>query len=383
MTAPNADTLYVTGWIDVAKEPMVLSLPAAKDRYYLFPMLNAWTEVFQVPGTRTTGTGPQVYAITGPGWKGTLPEGVKEYKSQTANVWFIGRIYCTGSPADYAAVHKLEDAISLVPLNSYGKAYTPPLGTIDPKIDMKTPPRDQANALSVKEYFDTLANLMKDNPPTKEDAPIVERMAKIGIVPGKDFDMSKLDPATAKALKDVPKVALEKIKAHFKKAGKEINGWQFMTQTGLYGKDYLQRALITYFALGANRPQDAVYPTSEVDGDGKTYDGAKKYVLHFPKGQTPPAKGFWSLTMYDTDYFFVKNPLDRYTVSSRSDFKYNEDGSLDVYIQKESPGKEKEANWLPAPTGKFILMLRLYLPQETKPSILDGTWEPPAVKVAK
>jgi hypothetical protein len=383
VTAPNADTLYVSGWIDVAKEPWVLSLPDAKGRYYLFPMLNGWTDVFQVPGTRTTGDSAQVYAITGPGWKGTLPGGVKEYKCETALVWFIGRIYCTGSPEDYAAVHKLEDAISLVPLSSFGKTYTPPPGAVDPKIDMKKAPKDEVNALGAQAYFSVLAKLLKDNPPTEADAPIVARMAKIGIVPGKDFDMSKLDPATAKALENVPKVGLDKIKGHFKKAGKDINGWQFMTQTGLYGKDYLQRALVTYFGLGANRPQDAVYPTSEVDSGGKAYDGANKYVLHFPKGQTPPAKGFWSLTMYDADYFFVKNAIDRYNVSSRSVFKYNKDGSLDIYIQKESPGKEKEANWLPAPPGKFVLMMRLYWPQETNPSILNGSWEPPAVKVAK
>lgn len=380
VTAPNADTLYVTGWIDVGEEPWVLSLPDAHDRYYLFPMLNAWTDVFQVPGTRTTGTGPQVYAITGPKWKGILPKEVKEYKSETALVWFIGRIYCSGSPEDFAAVHKMEDAITLVPLSSYGKAYTPPVGTVDPKIDMKTPPRDQVNALNAGDYFKLMAKLMKDNPPAIADAPMVEKMARIGIVPGKEFDISKLDPAIAKALQNVPKTALEKIKAHFKNAGKDINGWQFITQTGLYGTDYLQRALVTYFGLGANRPQDAVYPTSEMDGDGKPFDGANKYVLHFPKGKTPPAKGFWSVTMYDAEYFFVKNPINRYNVSSRSDFKYNEDGSLDIYIQKDSPGKEKEANWLPAPAGKFVLMLRLYWPQETAPSIIDGTWEPPAVK---
>ena len=165
-------------------------------------------------------------------------------------------------------------------------------------------------------YFKHAGDLMKNNPPAKEDAPMVEKMAKIGIVPGKDFDISKLDPAVAKGLQGVPKAAQEKIMGYFKDAGKEVNGWQVMTKTGLYGTDYLQRAFVTAIGLGANRPQDAVYPTSLVDGDGKPYDGANKYVMHFPKGQTPPAKGFWSLTMYDADYFFVKNPLNRYTVSS-------------------------------------------------------------------
>jgi len=161
-----------------------------------------------------------------------------------------------------------------------------------------------------------------------------------------------------------------------------VNGWQIMTKTGEYGTDYLQRAFVTAIGLGANRPQDAVYPTSEVDGDGSPYNGANKYVMHFAKGQAPPADGFWSLTMYNGDYFFVANELNKYTVSPRNDLKYNEDGSLDLYIQKDSPGKEKEANWLPAPKDKFILMMRLYWPKEKDPSIIDGSWKPPAVKRA-
>lgn len=383
VTAPNADTLYSSAFLDVGKEPYVLSIPDEEGRYFLMPMLSGWTDVFAVPGKRTTGTGPQKYAITGPGWKGDLPEGVKELKSPTSIVWIIGRTYCTGTPEDYKAVHAIQDKYALVPLSSYGKDYTPPMGKVDPNIDMKTPVRDQVNRLDAANYFKLLASLLKDNPPAKADAPMVEKLAKIGIVPGQDFDMNKLDPAVAKALQEAPKVAQAKIMGYFKKAGKEVNGWQIMTETGIYGTNYLQRAFVTAIGLGANRPQDAVYPTSEVDGDGKPYDGANKYIMHFPKGQTPPAKGFWSLTMYDGEYFFVNNPLNRYSISPRNDLKYNADGSLDLYIQKDSPGKEKESNWLPAPAGKFILMLRLYWPQETAPSIIDGTWAPPAVKIAR
>lgn len=383
VTAPNADTLYSPAWLDLAKEPYILSLPDEDGRYYLMPMLSGWTDVFQVPGKRTTGTGPQKYAITGPGWKGKLPEGITEYKSPTNMVWIIGRTYCTGTPKDYEAVHTIQDQYSVVPLSSYGKPYTPPAGKVDLTIDMKKPVREQVNSLDSTAYFNLLASLMKDNPPAAADAPILARMARLGIVPGKEFDPGKLDPACGKALKDAPKLGVEKIMGHFKDAGKEVSGWQIMTKTGLYGTDYLQRAFVTAIGLGANRPQDAVYPTSLVDGDGKPYDGANKYVLHFPKGQTPPAKGFWSLTMYDGDYFFVANPLNRYTLSPRNALKYNEDGSLDLFIQKDSPGKERESNWLPAPAGKFILTLRLYWPQETAPSILDGTWQPPAVAKMK
>jgi hypothetical protein len=380
VTAPNADTLYTTGWMDVGKEPWVLSLPDAQGRYYLMPMLDGWTDVFQVPGKRTTGTGPQKYAITGPGWKGTLPAGVTEYKSPTAIVWLLGRIYCTGTPEDYAAVHKLQDEISIVPLSSYGKPYTPPAGKVDPSIDMKKPVREQVNSLDATAYFNLLASLMKDNPPTAADAPILAKMARLGIEPGKTFDPGKLDPVVGKALKDVPKLGFEKIMAHFKTAGTFENGWMFSAGTGIYGTDYIQRALITAIGLGANRPQDAVYPTSEADAMGKPYDGSKKYVMHFDKGQTPPADGFWSLTMYDDKYFFVDNPLNRYTLSSRFDFKYNVDGSLDLYLQNENPGPEKESNWLPAPNGRFILMLRLYWPKEHTPSIINGTWKIPPVK---
>jgi hypothetical protein len=380
VTAPNADTLYTLAWLDVGKEPWVLSIPDARDRYYLMPMLSGWTDVFQVPGKRTTGTQAQTYAITGPGWTGTLPAGVKEYKSPTSLVWILGRIYCTGTPEDYKAVHALQDQFKLVPLSAYGKPYTPPPGTVDPGVDIKTPVREQVNRMSAGEYFKLLAALMKDNPPAKADARMVANMAKIGIVPGQAFDIAKLDQAVQKGLEGVPKAGFEKIMAHFKTAGKDVNGWLFSTKTGLYGTEYLQRALITAIGLGANRPQDAVYPTSEVDAEGKPYDGANKYVMHFAKGQMPPVRGFWSLTMYDGQYFFVPNPLNRYTLSSRFKFNYNKDGSLDLFIQKESPGKDKEANWLPAPAGKFILMLRLYWPREKPPSIIDGTWKPPAVR---
>jgi hypothetical protein len=384
VTAPNADTLYTVAWLDLAKEPWVLSLPDMKGRYYLMPMLSGWTDVFQVPGTRTTGTKAQTYAITGPGWQGTLPKGVTEYKSPTDMVWILGRIYCTGTPADYKAVHALQDQCKLVPLSHYGKPYTPPPGQVDPKIDMKTPVREQVNAMSAGDYFKLLAALMKDNPPAAADAPMVAKMAKIGIVPGQDFDISKLDPTVVKGLGRAPKAGVEKIMGNFKTFGTFVNGWAIFTKTGLYGTDYLDRALVTAIGLGANRPQDAVYPTSEADADGKPYDGAHKYVMHFPKGQLPPAKGFWSLTMYDAEYFFVANRLNRYTLSSRNKFNYNKDGSVDLYLQNASPGKDKEANWLPAPKGKFILMLRLYWPVEPpKPSILDGTWKPPMVQLVK
>jgi hypothetical protein len=379
VTAPNADTLYTTAWIDVGNEPWVLSIPDMKGRYFLVPMLGGWTNVFQVPGKRTTGTGAQTYAISGPGWSGALPAGVKEYKSPTSIVWILGRIYCTGTPEDYAAVHAQQDQFQLVPLSAYGKTYTAPLGKVDATIDMKTAVREQVNRMDAVAYFTLLAQLMKSNPPAVADAPALARFAKIGLVPGKDFDASKLNADFAKR---IPEIAFDRIMLQFKinKDVQHTNGWNFTTKTGLYGTDYLMRALITAIGLGANRPQDAVYPTSLKDAHDDAYDGANKYVIRFDKGQTPPVEGFWSITMYDAQYFFVANPINRYSISPRQNLKSNPDGSIDVYVQKDSPGADKESNWLPAPAGKFILMLRMYWPNESGPSILDGTWTIPEVK---
>lgn len=379
VTAPNADTLYTIAWADVGKEPWILSLPDMKGRYYLFPLLDGWTTVFQSPGARTTGTGAQTYAITGPGWKGTLPAGVTEYKSPTGLVWMLGRIYCTGTPEDYAAVHALQDQCRLVPLSAWGKDYTPPAGTVDPKVDMKTAVREQVNALDAVSYFTLLAELMKTNPPVAADAAAVARFARIGLVPGQDFDRTKLK---ADFVSRIPHIAFDRIMLQLKvgTSVKNVNGWLYDTVTGIYGTDYLNRALVTAIGLGANHPQDALYPMSLKDADGNDYDGARKYVMRFPKGQLPPVKGFWSLTMYDADFFFVTNPLNRYSISARQKLKENADGSVDLYIQNESPGADKESNWLPAPKGKFQLMLRLYWPSETPPSIIDGTWSPPPAK---
>jgi hypothetical protein len=376
ITAPNADTLYSPAWLDVSREPYVLSFPDEGDRYFLMPMLSGWTDVFASPGTRTTGTKAQTYAITGPNWNGQLPDGVKELKSPTSMVWILGRTYCTGKPDDYDAVHTIMDKYQLVPLSAYGKRYTPAPGKVDASIDMKTPVRDQVNQMDAASFFKLLASLLKDNPPTKGDAVMIESMAKIGVVPGGAFDASKLSASVAQR---IPQMAQQKIMAQYNVGGTNINGWMFTTHTGHYGTNYLQRALVTAIGLGANLPEDAVYPTSQVDGDGKLYDGSHHYILHFAKDQTPPVNAFWSLTMYDDQYFFTDNPLDKFTVSPRNNLKYNADGSLDLTIQHLSPGIHR-SNWLPAPRGKFILMLRMYWPKTEAPSILDGTWKPPAVK---
>ena len=297
------------------------AFPTWATAIYIMPMLSGFNEVFFVAGPRATGVKAQKYAVTGPGWSGTLPEGVTQVKSPTALVWILGRIYCTGTPEDYQAVHELQDQFACVPLSSYGKPYTPPPGVVDETFDMKTAVRKQVDAMSAEEFFSYLAKLLKNNPPKPEDAPIVARMAKIGIVPGQELDRSKL-PELGEKLD--PKLALLEM-VETMKAKKPVNGWLYWTSNaGSYGTDYEQRAMVTLIGPGLNYPQDAVYPFSEKDEHGEKYDGAShKYVMHFEKGQMPPVKGFWSLTMYDPEFFFVPNPINRYNLSQRNTFVTN------------------------------------------------------------
>jgi hypothetical protein len=384
VTAPNADTLYSTAWLDVSKEPYVFSIPDMHGRFFLMPMLDGWTTVFQVPGKRTTGTGAQKILITGPGWSGTVPAGLTHYASPTGLVWILGRTYCTGTKADYAAVHALQAQLSLVPLSAYGTKYTPPAGTVNPGYEFKGSVRDNVDAMSANDYFSLFADLMKTNPPVlPQDAAIVAEMAKIGIVPGQSFDASKLDAATRQAIDAAPKSAQAKVAAFAKNGGlTQKNGWLNTSLTGIYGTHYTDRAFVTAIGLGANRKQDAQYPFTQTDSAGQPLIGTNTYRIHFAKGMTPPVNGFWSITMYDPAFFFVPNAIHKQTVSERNDLKYNADGSLDLYFGAKQPAGIAQSNWLPAPSGKFILMMRMYWAKEKPPSILDGSWSPPPVTKA-
>ncbi len=272
----------------------------------------------------------------------------------------------------------------MVPLSAYGKPYTPPPGQVDSGIDMTRPVREQVGSLNVADYFNRLAGLMKDNPPSRADKRMVKKMARLGIVPGRPFDINRLDPAVIQVLEAVPRAALGKMAALVKDGAKGgdwcfQDGWRWTLKTGAYDGDYTQRALLAGIALGANLPQDTVYAISTVDGTGQAYTGNSRYVMHFSPGQTPSANGFWSLTMYDGDYFFVDNPLGRCTLGANGQLKFNPDNSLDLFIQRYPPSPEMESNWLPAPEGKFILMLRFYWPKE---SLLNGSWKIPPLKPA-
>jgi len=375
---PNFDTLYSVAWLDLVKEPMILSVPNTDGRYYLMPILDMWTDAFAVPGKRTTGTEAGDYAIVSQGWKGKLPKGVQRIDAPTPIVWIIGRTQTNGS-SDYDAVHKVQDGYKLTPLSQWGKKPKPVKAVIDATVDMKTPPLEQVNQMSAAAYFKYATELMKVNPPHVTDWSMVAQLKKIGIEAGKSFDYDKLDPAVKQVLDKVPADSLALMKWKLPTLARVTNGWSMNTDTmGTYGDYYLKRAIVTMLGLGANQPADAIYPMNIADADGKPMMGEQKYVLHFTKEELPPVEAFWSVTMYDEAGYQVSNPLNRFAVSSWMPFKYNADGSLDLYIQHDSPGSDKEANWLPAPaSGKLGVTMRLYAP---KANALDGRWNPPAVK---
>lgn len=375
---PNFDTLYSTGWLDLTKEPMIVSVPDTQGRYYLLPMLDMWSDVFAVPGKRTSGTTAANYAVVPPGWKGTLPKGVERVTSPTSYVWIIGRTQTNG-PGDYQAVHKVQDGYRITPLSQWPRAAQPARVRIDASVDMKTPPLTQVNTMPAEKYFAYAAELMKVNPPHGTDWSSLARFKRIGLVPGRSFDASKLTPEVRSALAQGAAAGLKLMQVKTPTLARITNGWQMNTDTmGVYGNYYLKRAIVAMVGLGANQPEDAIYPLNVGDAEGRQMMGDQKYVLHFAKTELPPAGAFWSVTMYDAEGFQVANPLNRFAIGDRDALKYNADGSLDIYIQSASPGADKEANWLPSPkSGALGVTMRLYAP---KPQALDGRWNPPAIK---
>ena len=373
---PNFDTLYSTAWVDLTNEPVIVSAPDTAGRYYLLPMLDMWSDVFASPGWRTTGTQAGSYALFPPGSTASVPDGVVRIDAPTPYVWIIGRTKTDG-PSDYDAVHKIQAGFKITPLSQWGKAPQPVKVEIDPKVDMTTPPKTQVDTMPAAEYFAYAAELLKLHRPHVTDQPMIARMRRIGIEPGKGFDLNKADPVVQQALESVPEAAQKLMAWKIASLARVANGWSMNTDTmGVYGNYYLKRAVVAQVGLGANLPEDAIYPLNLGDSEGKPLDGANRYTIHFDKGGTPPANAFWSITLYDKDGFQVANSLDRFAVSSWMPFVYNADGSLDLYFQPQSPGPGKEANWLPAPAGAFNLCMRLYAP---KAEALTGRWNPPPV----
>ncbi len=371
---PNFDTLYTSGFLDLTAEPMIVSAPNTDGRYYLLPMLDMWTDVFASPGWRTTGTQAGNFLITPPGWNGAVRSGMTRINAPTPYVWIIGRTKTDG-PQDYDAVRKIQAGYKITPLSQWDKPAQPVQGKLDPSVDMKTPPKIQVDTMPADKFFAYAAELLKIIPPHITDEPMIEQLKKIGIEAGKSFDLDKADAVIRNALTSAPEDAQHLMAWKLPTLARVVNGWSMNTDTmGVYGNYYLKRAIITQQGLGANLPQDAIYPINLADEFGRPLDGSNKYTLHFEKGDTPPVDAFWSITLYDAEGFQVANRLNRFNLSSWMRLHYNADGSLDLYFQNDTPGVE--ANWLPAPKGPFNLVMRLYAPRS---EALIGKWNPPPV----
>ncbi|MFI8487521.1 DUF1254 domain-containing protein [Streptomyces rubrogriseus] len=378
VVSPNADTLYSSAWLDLSTEPLVLSLPDFGDRYWMVPILNAWSDVVGAPGSRQHGAAAGPFLLAGPTWSGRAPQGMTLLRSTTVINWIIAR-YATAGPSDFAAVHALQDATRLTPLSQWTgnpEEYTPPSDvTVADGVDAVTAPVGQVHGLSGRAYFTRLNRLLVDNPPNSADAAFLERVAPLGIAPGARLGDQPEDVLTAlgAAAASGPET-LRGFKSQAEAPGQQVNGWTVHRGLGDYGTNYPKRAMVTWLGYGANLDVDALYPHATNDADGRPLDGAHRYVLHFEAGQTPPVRGFWSLTMMNDRQLFADNPLDRYAIGDRSGMRTNPDGSLDIHVQHDNPGPGHEDNWLPAPKGSFNVFLRLYWPDE---AALGGTWTPP------
>ena len=374
---PNFDTLYSSAWLDLTKEPMIVSAPDTGGRYYLLPMLDMWTDVFAVPGKRTTGTAAAHFAVVPHGWTGSLPASVMRIDAPTPYVWIIGRTQTNG-PHDYAAVNKIQDGYTVTPLSQWGHALAQ--ARIEAPPDTKAPaPLDLVNNMPPLTYFKMAVELMKVSPPHLTDWSMVARLKRIGVEVGQSYEPERLDPAVQEALKRAAADGLNAMHAKLPTLARVVNGWQMNTDTvGVYGDYYLKRAIVAQVGLGINQPEDAIYPLIIADADGKPPTGDNNYVLHFSKNELPPVDAFWSLTMYDTEGFPVANPANRFAVGDRDVLNYNADGSLDLYIQHDNPGGDRAANWLPSPSaGQLGLTMRLYAP---KVQVLNGSWAPPPLR---
>jgi hypothetical protein len=376
VVAPNFDTLYSSGWIDLSHGPIVVEVGDSGGRYYLLPMLDMWTDAFAVPGTRTTGNGAGRFVIVPPGWTGDLPADATPVLAPTSMLWMIGRTQTNG-PADYAAVNAFQDGLKLTAPDGGTPDATLRPSAAPASLDSTQDPLGSVNGLGAVDFFTYASGLLAQYPPHVTDFSMLARIARIGIVPGRRFDAEAFDGEQLDAVEQGRRSALELMHAMVPKMARVANGWSMNTDTmGVYGDYYLKRAVVSMVGLGANQPEDAIYPILVADAAGRPIVGEKDYVQHFDADQLPPVGAFWSVTMYDKDSFQAPNPLNRFALGDRDPLHYNPDGSLDLYYGPTDPGGDRTANWLPAPAGPLRIILRLYAP---KAVALDGTWNPPVL----
>jgi hypothetical protein len=387
VVTPNSDTPYSTLWLDLRAEPMVISVPAvAKPRYYSVQLIDGNAYNYGYIGSRATGSAPGSYLVVGPDWKGKAPKGIKKVFSSTTPFSLILFRTQLFNPADMPNVEKVQAGYKVQPLSAFLKRPAPPAA---PKIDFLP-----ATTAGIKEnFYSYLAFALQFVPPSAEDKEVRARLARIGIEPGSPFEMKDLSLEHKAAVLLGMKEGDDKVDKFMTSGMKNVNGWSigsFFGDRAFYKGDWLMRSGAAKVGIYGNDAVEAAYPYTRTTATGETLDASKRnYTLTFPAGRLPPVNSFWSVTMYDgKSQLLIKNPLERYLINSPMlpGMKKNADGSLTLYIQKDSPGKAKEANWLPAPDGEMYLVMRLYWPKAAPPSILpagSGTWQPPAIAAAK
>ena len=373
----NVDTLYSWAYLNLTKEPLVLKVPPTSDRYYVLQFLDAYTNNFNYIGKRTNVTSGGTYLITGLGWNDKAPIGMTQIKSPTNDIIIAGRILAKDSQ-DVSNVRALQDKFVLSPLSVFEGKGTSINTAANASKEIPVSPEPSFIPITGVKIFDEIGKDMVGNHPYQYDADVIAKFKTIGIGPGKipsETKNSTISKALELGIAEGEKLIDEKNK----NLGTVINGWTYNLDTGDYGTDYLLRAAVAKYAFGANSPQEALYPSLAVDDKGQPLTGSNNYVIHFAKDKLPPVNEFWSITMYNSKNYLVENPINRNSIGDRTEgLKYNSDGSLDIYFQHASPGKDKESNWLPSPTDNFNLFLRLYGPQEV---VLKGEYQIPPVQV--
>ena len=380
---PNLDTLYSALWFDVENEPLIVTIPEARERFYALSLLDHWSEVFASPGTRTTGRDAQAFAIIGPSWNGALPQHLRIYRSPTALGWIVGITQLNG-PTDLAAVARFQAGLSASPWSSWGQLPRRSRHSVNEAAPLSDPV-DVVASLSSSEFFSQFAQLTRQNPPHAQDYPVLDRIRRIGITLGGRLDLRAISAEARLALEKAPRIAQLGFQAAYEQSLRFVNHWHAIQRPlGVYGTDYRLRAGVALTGLGAHGSEDVVCFGVSRDAAGEPLDSSRCYRVAFPQGQLPPVKAFWSLTLYDQQRRFADNALNRHALrfgAGQAPLPTASDGSTTLYVQRESPGPTREANWLPAPhSGPFSLSLRLYWPRA---SAITGAWFPPPVRPAE
>ena len=384
VVTPNSDTPYSILWLDLRAEPTVLSVPAVeKGRYFSVMLCDGNTFNYGYIGSRATGNEPGDYLVVGPNWKGETPAGIKKVFHSSTEFSAVAYRTQLFNPQDMPNVVKVQSGYGVQPLSAFLKQPAPPAA---PKIDFPKIDKEMVKT----GFFDYLDFALRFAPAGPEEKEIRAKLASIGVGPGKTFDFKDLSMEPKAGVLLGMKEGTDKVEQAVAGIGKTINGWGVYTAFGdraFFNGDWLLRAAAAKIGIYGNDAEEAMYPKCRQDADGEVLDTSKhNYTLTFAKDQFPPVNAFWSVTMYDgKSQLLIKNPINRYLINSPMipDMKMNKDGSLTLYIQKDNPGPDKEANWLPAPDGPPYLILRMYWPKTEAPSILppgQGNWSPPALK---